>query len=115
MHDSSFLLGGGGIKRNEMQVICTSEPVTLTLWIPDTNWRLTDHLTASVLYFLSLSPSLFLYLSPSVSEEGGPGLHSLTDLYHRVPVLPTWGRTVLQFFPLPETGEPPDALIFQEY
>lgn len=44
-------------------------------------------------------------LFPSVSEEGGSGLHSPTDLYHRVPVLPAGGRTVLQLFPLPETGE----------
>lgn len=38
---------------------------------------------------------LIFFLSLSVSEEGGAGLNSFTNLYHCVPVLPARGWTVL--------------------
>lgn len=40
----------------------------------------------------------------SVSASCGERQHSAADLCHSVPVLPAWGRTVLQLLPLPETG-----------
>ena len=49
---------------------------------------------------------MYVGVSPIlVFKKGGPGFHSAADLYHRVPLLPTGGRPVLQLLPIPQTGK----------